>query len=190
MTNFLRGLAFSLFLLFPSSGLPFGLVADQSSVELTSLRTILGIDHSVSTPCNSGYARIGLWCMDTDGDPDQLRVAATTDEASYTTTVFESNARFVIMRLITIGTQDGTADTFDLRSCVIPGDSGITACGAQTEVGSGRVLVTLADQQDSHVTDILVEANGSGEVQTRCDANNAALVTSFSCSWFKIGYID
>lgn len=155
-------------------------LSDQASItsDAVSLTGALGSSHTASPACVTGYTRVGLWCMDTDGTLVLLRAMATVDEASYTSTVVTASAKMIMLRA-------AITNISGLKyQCIIPGDSAVTACSNTTaEEVTGQVdgLVAISSWNT-----IIVQAGSTGNVKTRCVFGGG----NGNCFFFIMGYMD
>lgn len=145
-----------------------------------------GTDYAASASCASGYTRVGLWCMDTDGDLGSIRIDVVASEGSYTTTVFETGAKLVLLEIGSEIVADGSAGGV-LSNCALPGDSGITACSSANIVAQTKESSTSGAPTMNSVV-VPLRADSSGQVKTRCLLTGGT-VASLVCRWHKLGYM-
>jgi len=147
----------------------------------TGTYTLSGsVTYGSTKSCSSGYTRVGIMCLDTDGTLADLHVTST-DEGSYTARTVDSNAKAAILHIIVSNTA-GTGSPF-VRACTLPGDSSVTQCTAIEINGYARV-----GESDHNFSMFTIATNGSGQVKTRCVIQGTS--PSGSCSFRIAGYID
>ncbi|HEY5595302.1 MAG TPA: hypothetical protein VIL61_09145 [Nitrospiria bacterium] len=163
-----------------SSGGSSDLILDSASGIIKTNDTI-----SDTRSCASGYTRVGLWCMDTDGVWANLRANATANEGSFTTTVFETGAKIVILKVTARVSSDATPSS-SVTNCVLPGDSA-GSCTTSPDHVAAEVNEMVSGTLTEDNNTITVRADSSGQVKTRCSAGTVGGVL---CTWSKVGYMD
>ncbi len=163
----------------------------EKNVNITNNLTIQnGSNLYAERACASGYTRVGLWCMDTDGSPTNLR-SVTSDESAYTTVTVDAAAKLAIIRVFVKSDQDGTYESSFINACVIPGDSTVTTCTFNQGAGGQAVAAIrtlLVSETDWSVGEVTVRTNSAGQVKMFCEI--VGVLSDASCNFDLVGYMD
>ncbi len=141
---------------------------------------------STTKSCVSGYTRLGLLCMKTDGTYTLIRGVFGANDSSYVTTALTAGFKAAYVLAEAEGAQNSSAETASVQACVLPGDSATTFC--TTSVSRAVVTVNLANEESWDSASYLIRLDSAAQLKTRCSVPTGSLASA--CNWYLMGYLD
>jgi len=131
--------------------------------------------------CVSGYTRVGLWCIDNDGNLLTLR-SSTLFDSDYVSVDTVAGAKAVLVK-----TRAQLTSTYDSAvACVRPGNILNISCYCGSTPGACTLSGGAVPTVDMTTETVLTSGN-LGTIKTRCALIGPA---TGDCYWFLEGYLD
>ncbi len=158
-------------------------------------QAIANIEAGLNGACASGFTRVGLWCLDSDGLPSvHVRNASSSENNSGSTAT-----NLDTLLGLSTGTVRAAVVRSRIREIVNAASASAFACVASVPLSVSSILIcpgvaidtnlTTSPQAVGAQTENLIPVDSNGNIHTLC-AWGSGTSNQAICSWDITGYID